>query len=326
MAQGGCAKPLDVVLSINMTIKPLTLALVLALPTPAFGWGEQGHRLIGMLAEKRLRSDPNMDQKLTALLGPDVHLGRLALCADEIRGFVRDVKQGNPGLLPSGCFLTREEILADFDKTDNWHFINIPLAANGADTPHTTEVLRAACDAKPLCVADQIRFFQGQLVDPALPAKTRRVALMFLTHLIGDVHQPLHSTARAGDAGGNIVFVNFFSQVQKLHQVWDTSIISHINSPTNNGPLSDSELVELLTANPGPAPATGFDPQAWVFESFDAARGTAYKGLPNRQNNQSNPIKLKSAYQTAGAPVVRARLVAASVRLADVIAAALNAQ
>ena len=307
-------------------INPLVIALVLAALPPAFGWGEQGHRLIGMLAEKRLRSDPSIDQKLTALLGPNVHLGRLALCADDIRGFVRDVKQGNPGLLPSGCFLTREEILSDFDKTDSWHFVNIPLEANGANTPHTPAVLQAACDAKPLCVVDRIRFFHQQLADQTLPTKARQVALMFLTHLIGDIHQPLHSTARANDAGGNIVFVNFFSQVQKLHQVWDTSIISHINNPPNNGPLSDSELVELLTANPAPVPAAGFDPQAWAFESFYAARGTAYKGLPNKQNNQSNPIKLKSSYQAAGSPVVQARIVAASVRLADVIASALNAQ
>jgi hypothetical protein len=260
------------------------------------------------------------------LLGPNVHLGRLALCADEIRGFVRAVKEGMSALSPSGCFLTREEILSKFNATDNWHFVNLPLAAdNGANIPHTAGELKAACDAKPLCVVDQIRFFQQQLSDKNLPAQTRRIALMFLAHLIGDVHQPLHSTARAGDAGGNIVFVSFFSQVQKLHQVWDTSIISHINSATNTGPLSDSELVSLLTAGTA-LPSAGSDPAAWAFESFDAARNTAYKGVPNKQNNKDKPIKLKSAtYQAAGAIVVQARLLAAGVRLAEVIAAALNA-
>ena len=150
---------------------------------------------------------------------------------------------------------------------------------------------------------------------------------MFLSHLVGDIHQPLHSTARAADAGGNNVFVQFFNQVQRLHQVWDSGILSHINTPTKNAPLADSELVALLTVDPPAVPNTGFGPQAWAFESFDAARSTVYKGVPNRQSNQDNPIILKSAsYQAAGAKVVRSRLFSASVRLADVIAAALGGQ
>ena len=306
----------------------LFLLLTLTLnSTVAFGWGEQGHRVIGMIAEQRLRSNASMDQKLTELLGPNVHLGGLALCADDIRAFVRAVNKGEDGIFPSGCFLTREEILTQFKTTDNWHFINLPLAANGANIAHTTEVLNDACDAKPLCVVNRIRFFQQQLSDTGLPSQTRRVALMFLAHLVGDVHQPLHSTARAADAGGNNVVVKFFNQVQKLHQVWDSSILSHINTLTNSGPLSDSELVTVLTANPAAVPNTGFDPQAWAFESFDAARRTVYKGVPNMQNNQANPINLKNTnYQAAGAKVVQSRLFAASVRLADVIAAALDVQ
>ncbi len=293
----------------------------------AFGWGEQGHRLIGMIAEQRLRSNAVMDQKLTELLGPNVHLGRLALCADDIRAFVRAVNKGEDGIFPSGCFLTREEILTQFNTTDNWHFINLPLTANGANIAHTSQVLNDACDAKPLCVVNRIRFFQQQLADTSLPSQTRRVALMFLAHLVGDIHQPLHSTARAADAGGNNVFVRFFNQVQKLHQVWDSSILSHINTTNNNGPLSDSELVTLLTTNSPAVANTGFNPEAWAFESFDAARSTAYKGVPNLQNNQANPVNLKSAiYQTAGAKVVQARLYAASVRLAAVIVSALTVQ
>ena len=295
------------------------LLLTFTLNSPeAFGWGEQGHRIIGMIAEQRLRSNASMDQKLTELLGPNVHLGRLALCADDIRAFVRAVKNGQEEIFPSGCFLTREEILTQFNTTDNWHFINLPLAANGADIAHTSEVLNDACDAKPLCVVNRIRFFQQQLADTSLPPQTRRIALMFLAHLIGDIHQPLHSTARAADAGGNNVVVKFFNQVQKLHQVWDSSMLSHINKP-------DSELVTLLTTEPPAVTNTGFDPQAWAFESFDAARKTVYKDLPNVQNNQANPINLKSTnYQAAGAKVVQARLFAASVRFADVINAALG--
>ena len=49
-------------------------------------------------------------------------------------------------------------------------------------------------------------------------------ALEFLTHFVGDIHQPLH-VSYADDRGGNSVEVHFFNEKTNLHECWDTKII-----------------------------------------------------------------------------------------------------
>ena len=47
-------------------------------------------------------------------------------------------------------------------------------------------------------------------------------------HLIGDLHQPLH-TGRAEDRGGNMIKVKWFRGKTNLHSVWDTKMIESYN-------------------------------------------------------------------------------------------------
>ncbi|KAM1033310.1 hypothetical protein TB2_036314 [Malus domestica] len=49
-------------------------------------------------------------------------------------------------------------------------------------------------------------------------------ALMFLSHFIGDVHQPLH-VGFTGDEGGNTIIVRWYRRKTNLHHVWDNMII-----------------------------------------------------------------------------------------------------
>ena len=50
------------------------------------------------------------------------------------------------------------------------------------------------------------------------------VALKFLVHLIGDLHQPLH-VGSGTDRGGNDVKVKWFGEATNLHNVWDERLI-----------------------------------------------------------------------------------------------------
>jgi hypothetical protein len=49
---------------------------------------------------------------------------------------------------------------------------------------------------------DELREFVNILGNPDGPVEGRRVALRFVVHLIGDLHQPLH-VGDNGDRGGN---------------------------------------------------------------------------------------------------------------------------
>lgn len=60
----------------------------------------------------------------------------------------------------------------------------------------------------------------------------RDVALRFLVHYVGDLHQPLHLTGRA--RGGNDVKVHFEGRLNKLHSVWDSQILNkHLRELSN---------------------------------------------------------------------------------------------
>ena len=64
------------------------------------------------------------------------------------------------------------------------------------------------------------------------------MALKFLVHFIGDMHQPLH-VGRGEDRGGNSIRVRWFGESRNLHSVWDSAIIASEN-------LSFSEFVDFI--------------------------------------------------------------------------------
>ncbi|KAM0834350.1 hypothetical protein ACQ4PT_063655 [Festuca glaucescens] len=49
-------------------------------------------------------------------------------------------------------------------------------------------------------------------------------ALLFLSHFMGDVHQPLH-VGFSSDRGGNTIDVHWYRRKTVLHHVWDVNII-----------------------------------------------------------------------------------------------------
>ena len=57
---------------------------------------------------------------------------------------------------------------------------------------------------------------------PASP--TSRLALRFVVHLVGDLHQPLH-VGKCCDKGGNDVKVTWFGKPTNLHAVWDSALV-----------------------------------------------------------------------------------------------------
>ena len=64
----------------------------------------------------------------------------------------------------------------------------------------------------------------AQIRDENLSLEKRQVALRFLIHFVGDLHQPLH-VGREADQGGNRIKVTWFDKETNLHSVWDNSLV-----------------------------------------------------------------------------------------------------
>ena len=167
----------------------LTAALCVS---PCFGWGPDGHRIVGDIASKYLTDQAKAAVK--DLLG-DRSLADVSTWADEIRS----------------------------DPTYDWakplHYVNAP---RGEVRVH----LDRDCP-EGACVIGAINKYAGVLRDANAPREQRIEALKFLVHFVGDVHQPLHASY-GDDRGGNEVKVSWLGQPDwNLHRVWDFGLIEH---------------------------------------------------------------------------------------------------
>lgn len=288
----------------------LRLSILLCLfAASALSWGTRGHRLIAEFAEKRLAARyPKVLNKVVELLGPGVSLAAIASCADSIRDFVRD-KEKPDAMFPDNCLLTRAQAIAQFPNTASWHFVNIPVPASGDPAAHPDSVVEQACALGAPCIITQIREFSARLKNKKLPPESRALALMFLVHLVADIHQPLHSVDRNKDRGGNLVWVKLGGQVTRLHSLWDTVLLEKIDPATIGGRIDTSHKTA----------------KSWAWESYDRARLTAYKNVPVRPSAEDNPIVLQDPdYRVEAEQVIRERLHAASLRLTDLLVSALR--
>jgi S1/P1 Nuclease len=149
----------------------------------------------------------------------------------------------------------------------------------------------------------------------------RAIALAWLFHLVGDIHQPLHTAQLFtveypnGDRGGNEICVRVTQagQPMDLHRFWDGVITSSSNltrlrneatTLRNRQEFQRSRLTELASTNP----------EAWANESYEIATKIAYRnggriGSP-RGGSMDCPM-------VAVAPVLPVGYVVSASRIAD---------
>ncbi|HAV36762.1 MAG TPA: phospholipase [Massilia sp.] len=203
------------------------LACVLAL-TSAFvsvdaaAWGGDGHRAVGAIADRLLKGS-NAEKQIAALLLPGESLQSIASWPDCVKGTwcgpqtpeMVDYTTANP-------------------KHDEYHYTNVPFQLEhyhehgvGTSEHDIVQTLKQA-----------IAVLQGK-TDPALnPHKfTKRQALILLTHMVGDIHQPLHVGAAYVSKDGKFVVPKTKVEVD------ETAIFASRGG--NNLLLDDEKLAQL---------------------------------------------------------------------------------
>src|SRR5262249_23258442 len=141
------------------------------------------------------------------------------------------------------------------------------------------------------------------------------LALKFLLHFVGDVHQPLHS-ADEHDAGGNnktVIQVSGGSQVS-LHSYWDTTVIGKIETDENKS--ANALATDLATQFVGQKNAfMSGRADDWAMDTFGKARDAAYDlpRRPNARNTGNGPFRLTAAYERRAATVVKEQLAKAGM-------------
>jgi len=295
----------------------LLAAALAALATPAFAWNNHGHMVVAAVAWEELT--PRARQRAGALLAfnpsypewtagvPDADKARVAFLRaatwpDAIRaapGYQRDE------IAASGPLASRNIGYADTLVHPYWHYRDEPFSPDGTALK-PPEVPNAQT---------QIRAFRRTLRSKA-PDAVKAYDLVWLEHLVGDVHQPLHATARFthdgldGDRGGNSVkLCDTPGCRDNLHSLWD-------------GALGRNDTVEAATAAAQALPrapdaqARVRDERAWLAESFTIAQGSVYAGPIGPA---LGPYTATEAYRQTAREVARGRVALAGRRLAALI-------
>jgi len=274
------------------------LVLASLAPRPARAWSANGHRAVARLAAARLGDAAR--RAVADILGPGVALDAVAACADDIRG--------DKGYACAGIPLEAEP------WSEPWHFVDAPVSSAPADGA----ALEAFCPGGA-CVMDQIRADVETLRDPAATRARKQVALMFLVHFAGDLHQPLHCAHEivdgVGDRGGNLKPVVFEGAELNLHSLWDHQILA---GDTNDAALASARLAKDLEGKDVSPWLAGDFVAAAAFESFSIAKSTIYPSY-----RASDPRSLGAEYRARMAPIVDERLERAGVRLAALLERAL---
>jgi hypothetical protein len=166
------------------------------------------------------------------------------------------------------------------------------------------------------------------LIDKKTPDADKAVMICWLFHEVGDIHQPLHSTALSsvslfpkGDRGGNSIKTD---QRQNLYSLWDQFLgkeasfrtarnkaITFVNDP------NESKL--------GLAATKQLDEKIWLLESHKLAESTVYdaelvgylRGYADK--TEAPPITLTQRYLKEGGAAAEQRIIQAGYRLGAVL-------
>jgi hypothetical protein len=286
------------------------LAIALTTPHPAIGWGDEGHKVIALITEHYL--DPALRSRVTTLLAADTDtltahdIASEATWADTYRDSDRSTTK------------------IRYEATWRWHFVDIEiaqpdLASACFDHPPLPAGVPASQGPPRACVVDKIDQFAAELSNPTAGASERLLALKFLLHFVGDLHQPLHA-ADDHDAGGNKKLVaGEGTHPSNLHHYWDVEFVERLGTDPRQvaatliGQISEPQQTEWSSGTPAD----------WAMEAFALARRDAYGLLP--PPGDQGTYALPSAYTDQAERDVALQLSRAGVRLAFVLNRTLTA-
>jgi len=281
-----------------MNRKIFLITALLAIPAAASqAWDESGHLLIGEIAARKLR--PEAVQKIESLLplldprfneGRPYNLVTAGLWLDDQRG---RGKKANPW--------------------SRWHYIDVPCAGNSFVEPPPPHALWALDQA-----TDVLR---SKNAEP----KARAEALAQIIHIVGDIHQPMH-TATRNDRGGNDVplapLIPPNPGPSNLHAFWDAAC----RYDAKQGQITElCPRLRRFDSVDAPGIATGETPavpasqhpwRQWARETHTIA---CENGWPKEAGNKSGPLQLTPAFVHASHEIALQQAAKAGTRLAALL-------
>ena len=167
-------------------------------PQTANAWGDIGHQTVAEVAQRFLT--PQARKAVEDVLGPEP-MAAAAIWPDIVRSDKRFA-----GFAP-------------------YHFVEIPKGFTYATLPHDKHVPKDGMTV--------LAKYPAIVTNPATSRSEKMIALRYIIHVTGDLHQPLH-VGNGLDFGANLCDVVWNDSctgkktTTNLHSVWDETLIDFV--------------------------------------------------------------------------------------------------
>jgi len=283
---------------------------VLAVAAPARAWNDQGHIATGLIAFDSLGTDPGSVAAIMAIMALHPDRARFDAALGPLTGTARTRR--------TFALMARwpDDIRGTGYDRPGWHY--------------AVKVVSGATILEPLTFGDAIDVFAAQLEiaeDPAATPARRAVALCWVFHLVGDMHQPLHGGHRVSwrflrsDRAGTIGWVRTAPGAKPVtfHEFWDSAADRPGDAFAAAQSIAAAGEAVSAVVPPVQSPVTAF--ASWVAASRALAASVAYRGmaLAEAAEPASAPV-LPAAYQADARRIAERRIGEAGRHLAGLFA------
>lgn len=276
----------------------------LSLILSSYAWWCTGHMLVATIAQLDLaHRNPTAFQK-----------------ADELIKYLSGTLSHSisDSFIESACWADDVRTYG-MDAMTTWHYIDKPYNPEQEVNPEV--------DGAGNCL-----WFLHEIMT-TLKSPTRDLAdletslmMRWLVHIIGDMHQPLHTVSMFsslfpnGDQGGNLFLIQYNPNITELHAFWDSGCGEYANDlirPLDTGSRSylideAEELIKNYSREDLESDLSISDFKEWVNRNYQIAKDKVYKGIEYGQ-------LVDEGYVENGRYLVQRQIALAGYRLADLI-------
>lgn len=277
---------------------------LLSLTSPHFAWDAVGHKTVTRIAWDHMK--PQTRARVIALLNAaphdsDIHKLRNESLPPEIRNREFFVAVSN------WADIMRDEMFPERrDKyhRSTWHYINYFWEQTESGVKERTDL-----QPLPENAMERLQLIRWRLGDEARSEADRAIDIAWVLHLVGDIHQPLHCSARVtatepqGDQGGNLMLLDKRPAVMpqppqpplrllNLHAYWDGIVDRAL---PRNADEADADYVTRVTkqiTEKYPAASVQNNLKAgqfsvWAQEGYETAKTIVYPPALKREERPS---------------------------------------
>jgi hypothetical protein len=237
---------------INRYCLVIVIAIALLLPQTALAWNYTGHEVVARIAWEKI--EPQTRTRVIALMmqvSPDADLASML------------PNDGRPLAIRQRDLFMLAAVWPDIVRSDEfperkqkyhhsiWHYTNFFWRMGNCGSVDVSEL-----QPEKTNIVERLTFLQADVANTKLSADRRGVDVAWILHLVGDVHQPLHTSARVtdtepkGDQGGNLFFLTPKDtepkDAKRLHGFWDDILNKSIPRLKNETDLAYADRIASM--------------------------------------------------------------------------------